>query len=76
MKRKVMSYAMQGGAAGIAWYIWYNGIMCTHTNNSIYRHLLAHAIFGGALGSYLFMPTAFPYGFWLGLILGTLPRMT
>ena len=63
---------MQGGALGFAWYVWYYGVMCTHNNNSMNRYLLAHAIFAGALGSYFFMPSAFPYGFVFGLFYGSI----
>ena len=64
---------MQGGAVGAAWYVWYYAIMCTHSNHSLSRFLLAHAFFGGALTAVMFAPGVFPYGFFFGLFLGRLP---
>lgn len=68
--RRLAGYTMQGGAIGIAWYLWYHGLVYTHNNQSLSRYLMGHALFGGALSSYLFVPSAFPYGFAFSFIYG------
>lgn len=62
--------AVFGAVGGLAWYMIYDGILCTHGQATLTKHLIAYGIAGGIVVGTLYNPASAFYGSILGTFWG------